>query len=170
MVLIKERSIDCIWSGFTVLKEYREYVKYSLVYLSNNQVVVIKRSNASKYTDLRSLTEVKISAETGSVGEDLIRKNKYLEKADYVSFTSTDEVILALKNNEVEAIVIDYTIASYNIANDNPDFMILEEFASTDYEKYGIGFRLGSDMTLKVNKEINKMISDGSLKSIAKKI
>jgi len=70
----------------------------------------------------------------------------------------------------VEAIVIDYTIASYNIANDNPDFMILEEFASTDYEKYGIGFRLGSDMTLKVNKEINKMISDGSLKSIAKKI
>jgi len=169
MVLIKERSIDCIWSGLSIVEEYREYVKYSRVYLSNKQVVVIKKSNASKYIDLRSLSGVKLSAEIGSVGENEVKNNKYLIKSNYISSASTDDVILALKNNEVDAIVVDYTIAADNIANDNPDFMILEELASDEQDNYGIAFRLGSDMTLKVNKEINNMIKDGTLESISKK-
>jgi len=47
--------------------------------------------------------------------------------------------------------------------------MILEELTSAEQDKYGIGFRIGSDITIKVNKEINNMINDGSLGSIAKK-
>jgi len=62
----------------TVTKERRKIFEFSLVYINNRQVIVIRGEDAS--TDLRSLTEVKISAETGSVGEDLIRKINTLKK------------------------------------------------------------------------------------------
>ena len=51
---------------------------------------------------------------------------------------------------------------------DYADFMIVESIDLED-EFYAIGFRVGSDMTEKVNDIIDKMIKDGRLAKIAEK-
>jgi len=136
--------------------------------MSNKIVVVIQRSNAIEYTVLKSLSRVKLSAESESAGEEAILTNTYLSQATYILSSSTEKAIHSLKNNEFDAIVIDYTIAADNIANGDSYLMIIVEI-DTNMEMYAVGFRVDSDMTIKVNEIINKMINDGTIESITKK-
>ncbi|OUM59044.1 hypothetical protein PIROE2DRAFT_15531 [Piromyces sp. E2] len=165
---LKNRNIDCIWSGLSVTDGRRENMKFSRVYMHNKQVVMIKKSDASKYTNLESLSNAKISAKFGSTGEQALKSDKNLLRAEYVSSDSQNEAILALKKGDFNAIVIDYSTAVGTIANGNADLMILKELTTGD-ETFAIGFRLNSDMTTKINKLINDMINDGTLETIAKK-
>jgi len=165
---LKSRNIDCIWNALTVTEKRRENIKFSHVYMSNKQVVVIKKTNASKYTDLRSLSGAKFTAEIKSKGEEIIQNNSYFSELEYVSSSSVNEAIEALVNDDVDGIIIDYIIANYNIANGNSDFMIVEGI-NFDEEVYAVGFRKDSDMTIKINEHINNLINDGTLESIANK-
>jgi len=165
---LKERNIDCIWNGLTVTDESRNNMKFTRIYMSNTQVIVIKKSDASKFFDLRSLSEEKISAVIGSKGEDVIKRNLYLSKSEHIMSDSQNNVILSLRNGNVSAIIIDYTTALYITSDANSDLMVLDEF-DEEIENYAIGFRLDSDMTIKVNSIINKMFNDGSLATLANK-
>ncbi|OUM59048.1 hypothetical protein PIROE2DRAFT_15535 [Piromyces sp. E2] len=165
---LKNRNIDCIWNGLTVTEERRENIKFSRIYMSNKQVVVIKKSDASKYTDLKSLSQSNISVEFDTTGESIAKMDQYLSKANHIAYSSQNEAILALKNGVVDAAVIDYTSAISNISNGNGDIRILEELMNGK-ETYAIGFRLNSDMTIKINQIISNMINDGSLALIAEK-
>jgi len=165
---LKKRNIDCIWNTLTVTDDCRDNIKFTRIYMSNKQVVMIKKSDASIYSDLKSLTKAKISAETKSTGEEAIQNDTYLSQSEYIYSASMEKAIEALKNDEVDAIVIDYTVAQNNIVNENSDLMIIDEINFGE-ELYAVGFRINSDMTIKINELINNMINDGSLKSLANK-
>jgi len=165
---LKQRNIDCIWNTITYNDERRNNMKYSRVYMQNKQVVVIKKSDASKYNNLESLSEANLSAEKGSIGEETIETNSYLSESSYTASTSIDNAIQDLRNEIYDALIIDYIVAKNKIANGNSDLMIVEDITFND-DLYAIGFRGGSDMTEKVNEIINYMINDGTLESLAKK-
>jgi len=164
---LKKRNIDCIWSSLSVSEDRRSNIKFSRVYMSNRQVIIIKKSNASKYTNLQNFIESKVSALIKSSGEETIKNDLNLSKANYISFETMDEVIKALNKEEVDAVVVDYTIAQDYISNGYHDLMIIKEIIF-DSEMYAVGFRVGSDMTIKINEQINNMIEDGSLESLTK--
>jgi len=165
---IRNRDIDCIWNALTVTEERRNTMKFSRVYMSNKQVLVIRKSDASKYTDLKSLSNVNLSALSESTGESAIENDSYLSQSNYIKSSSMNEAIEYLVNEEVDAIVIDYTVASDSITNGNSDIMIVEGI-NFDEEVYAVGFRTESDMTIKINELINNAINDGTLESLAKK-
>jgi len=165
---LKKRNIDCIWSSLSVSEDRRSNIKFSRVYMSNRQVIIIKKSNASKYTNLQNFIESKVSALIKSSGEETIKNDLNLSKANYISFETMDEVIKALNKEEVDAVVVDYTIAQDYISNGYHDLMIIKEIIF-DSEMYAVGFRVGSDMTIKINEQINNMIEDGTLESLTKK-
>jgi len=165
---LKERNIDCIWNSLSVTEERRKNIKFSRVYMKNKLVVMIKKSSASYFTDLKSLTQAKISAEIGTTGEKVIFSNPYLSQANYIPSYSTDNALLELTNENFDAIVIDYTMAIGSINNSKMDLMILAEFDTND-DMYAVGFRINSDMTIKINHSLNKMINDGTLESLANK-
>jgi len=167
-VELRSRNIDCIWNALTVTEERRNIMKFSRVYMSNKQVLIIRKSDESKYTDLKSLSNANISALSKSTGESVIENDSYLSQSNYIKSNSVDKAILYLKNEEVDAIVLDYTVASDSIANGNSDIMIVEGI-HFDEEVYAVGFRVESDMTVKINELINNSINDGTLESLAKK-
>ncbi|KAG4100417.1 periplasmic binding protein-like II [Neocallimastix lanati (nom. inval.)] len=165
---LKNRRIDCIWSALTVTDERREIMKFSRVYMSNTQVIMIRKSDAAKFTTLEDFVDSTMSSAVGSVGENVIKNDQYLSKANFINSSSSDESIVILNNGDVDAIVIDYTIALGSIANGFPNLMIVEGINFGE-EVYAVGFRYGSDMTIRLNEIINSMISDGRLESLANK-
>jgi len=165
---LNNRRIDCVWSALTVTDERREVMKFSRIYMSNRQVIIIRKMDASKYIDIENFSNVKSSAVAGTLGEILIKNNLYLSNSNLIISSSNDEAIKMLDNGDVDAIVTDYTIALHLIANDYKNLMVFEDI-NFGNEEYAVGFRYGSDMTIKVNELINSMIIDGRLEALAKK-
>lgn len=166
---LSSQNIDCIWNGLTVTEERRENMDFSMSYLTNKQCVVINNSNAGTYTDTASLASAMLSAEGGSAGEDAILADENLSQASYTASDSQASALLALKSGNYDAIIIDYTLATASAGTgDYADLMIVDSIQLAN-EEYAIGFRLGSDMTEKVNAAIQELVDDGTLASLAEK-
>ena len=166
---LKAKNIDAIWNGLTVTEERKENMGFSRTYLTNRQCVVISAEDAATYTDTASLAGAIISAEGGSAGESAIKADENLSKATYTAADTQAAALLNLKSGNVDAIVVDYTMASASVGSgDYADMVILEDIRLAD-ELYAIGFRVGSDMIEEVNGIINELIADGTLAGIAEK-
>ena len=167
--MLKAKNIDAIWNGLTVTEERRDNMDFTRSYLVNKQVVVIHKDDAETYTSTASLKDALLTAEKKSAGETAIGADSSLSKATYTPSTSQQNALLSLVAGNVDAIVIDYTMAkAFCGKGDYADFMIVESIELAN-EEYAIGFRVGSDMTKKVNAIIDELIEDGTLAAIAAK-
>ena len=72
--LLENGTIDLIWNGMTITEERKAGMAMSIPYLNNNQVAVINKSDASKYTNKESLKTAVIGVESGSAGEDAAKE------------------------------------------------------------------------------------------------
>ena len=165
---LKSKNIDCIWNGLTVTEERRANMDFTTTYLLNKQCVVINSANAGTYTDKDSLASAMISAESGSEGESAIVDDDILKNASYTASNSQQDALVALNAGNYDAIVIDYTMAKASVGSGDFASLQIVDGIELANEEYAIGFRVGSDMTEKVNAIIAEMIKDGSLADIAK--
>ncbi|MBQ9079640.1 MAG: transporter substrate-binding domain-containing protein [Clostridia bacterium] len=167
--MLKAGNIDAIWNGLTVTEDRKENMDFTKSYLKNRQCIVINKANADKYTDTASLAAANISAEAESAGESAILADANLKTANYTASTNQQNALLGLNAGNFDAIIIDHSMASSSCGKgDYADLMILESIQLED-EYYAIGFRVGSDMTEKVNAIIDELVEDGTLAAIAAK-
>lgn len=165
---LKAKNVDCLWNGLTVTEERKENMDFSTPYLVNKQVIVISNDNIDKYKTLADFEGAILTAENGSAGNSAIETDEHLKKATYTPSESQATALLALQANNVDAAVIDYTMAKSTIGKGDYENYTILDLGLAD-EQYAIGFRKGSDITEKVNKAIEELIADGSLKAIAEK-
>ena len=109
---LNAKSIDCIWNGFTINEEREENLDFSIPYILNKQVVVIRKADKDKYTDTASLASAKLAAETSSAGEAAIKDDENLSKASYTAVPKQTDALLEVKASTVDAAVLDYTLAN----------------------------------------------------------
>jgi len=168
---LKSKTIDVIWNGMTVKDEFKDQINFSTPYIRNKQVVVIKADNAQKYADLASMTGVTIAAETGSAGQTAIETNDTLKTNDFIGCAAQKDVLLEIKAGTTEIGVIDYVMAKASVGEgtDYADLMIVDSVELTP-EEYAIGIRLEDTVLLeKINKAIDELVQDGTLKALAEK-
>jgi polar amino acid transport system substrate-binding protein len=76
---------------------------------------------------------------------------------------------MAVNAGTADFAVLDNQLAkSYCGKGDYKDIEIVEGLSS-DVEYYAIGFKKGSDLTAKVNAELEKLAKDGTISALAKK-
>lgn len=162
---LKSGSIDCIWNGMTITDEAKEAASISNPYAENAQVVVMKTSELSKYSEADSLKELSIAVEGGSAGE------KAAAAAGLTNLVVSDTQALALTevtSGSADACIIDLTMANSmtgeGTSNANLGFEI-----KLEAEEYGIAFRKDSDVTAKVNEIMAELMKDGTLDKLAAK-
>ena len=109
---LNAKTIDCIWNGFTMTEEREENLDFSVPYILNKQVVVIRKADAEKYKDTASLAAARLVAETSSAGETAIADDENLSKANYTAVTKQTDALLEVKSNTADAAVLDYTLAN----------------------------------------------------------
>ncbi|OUM59046.1 hypothetical protein PIROE2DRAFT_15533 [Piromyces sp. E2] len=160
--------IDCVWNSLTVTEERRTIYEFTRSYINNRQVVVIRRSDASKYPDAKSLIGAKMSAGQGTTGEQALLGDPILSQSDYTPSASQNDMVIDLRNGLYDAVVIGCVLAKGFIFNDKSDLMIIDNIQLQE-EQYAVGFRHGSDMVVRINDVFLDMILDGSLTTLSKK-
>ena len=160
-------NINCIWNGFTYTGRENDYT-WSDPYVDNSIVLVVKAdSGISSMADLAGRT---VMAQAGSSAVDAIADNadfaaslkEVVELADY------NTGFMELKQGTVDAVAADLGVATYQIASNEGDYVILDEPIST--EQYAVGFLKGNtELRDAVNKELLAMAADGTMMEIAQK-
>lgn len=162
-------TIDCVWNGFTcntadddgVLRS--EKVDFSYNYMENQQVLVVKKGTVvSKDADL---SELMAAVESGSAGESYA-KELGLDTKGCVKQT---DCLLEVNSGACDVAVLDAQLAkSYCGKGDYSELEIVEGMSS-NVEFYAIGFKKGSDLTAKVNEQLEKLAASGYITELAKK-
>lgn len=157
-------SISCIWNGFTCTGRENEYT-WSDAYVDNSIVVVVKAdSGIQSLADLAGKT---VMVQSASSGADALNGNTALKDTlkQVVELGDYNLGFMELKQGSVDAIVVDQGVAAYQIANDEGNYVILDEAVST--EQYAVGFLKGNtELRDQVNAELLKMAQDGTMEKI----
>ena len=168
-------TIDCVWNGFTANCEdddgvqRSEKVDFSYNYMENQQVVVAKKdSGIATVADLKG----KIGkAEAGSAGETYAKKAFATTEvgASISSVTKQTDALLEVNSGTADFAVLDVQLArSYCGKGDYANLAIVEAI-SGETEFYAIGFKKGSDLTAKVNEQLDALAKNGELLKLAQK-
>ncbi len=167
---LESGAIDCVWNGFTcntadddgILRS--EKVDFSYNYMENRQVVVVKAdAGIAAAADLNGKMGV---AESGSAGETYAKE---FEGTTFKGFLKQTECLTEIKAGTADFAVIDAQLAkSYVGKGDYADLAIVDALSS-DVEYYGIGFKKGSELTAKVNEQLEKLGADGTIEALAEK-
>ncbi|MDD6478781.1 MAG: transporter substrate-binding domain-containing protein [Oscillospiraceae bacterium] len=163
-------TIDCIWNGFTANSAdddgiaRSEKVDFSYNYMENRQVVVVKKDSGIKTAaDLNGKLG---SGESGSAGETYAEGFK---GTTFKGFTKQTDCLFEVKSGTVDFAVLDAQLAnSYCGKGDYENLMVVEALTS-DVEYYAIGFKKGSELTAKVNAQLEALAKDGTLDTLGKK-
>ncbi len=167
---LNSNTIDCVWNGFTANTadddgvQRSEKVDFSYNYMENRQVVVVKKgSGIAKEADLKGKIGI---AESGSAGEAYA---KAFEGTQFKGFTKQTDCLVDIKAGTADFAVVDAQLAkSYVGKGDYADLEIIDALSS-DVEYYAIGFKKGSDLTAKVNAELEALAADGTIAELAEK-
>ena len=167
---LESGTIDCIWNGFTcntadddgVMRS--EKVDFSYKYMENLQVVVVnKDSGIATAEDLNGKLG---AAENGSAGMSYAEG---FEGATLKGFPYQTDCLMEVNAGSQDFAVLDAQLAnSYCGKGDYENLMVVEALSS-DVEYYAIGFKKGSDLTAKVNAELEALAADGTIAELGEK-
>ena len=166
-------NIDCIWNGFSINGREDKYT-WSVPYINNSQVVVVKSDSGIKNLD--NLENKIVAVQNGSSafalfkGGNLEEKNILLAKKfrDLVLVEDYNNAFLNLESGVIDAICLDFGVANYEVKSRGDKFIILSECLSQ--EKYGIGFLKGNcELRDKVQNALSKITKEGKAETISEK-
>lgn len=163
---LKSKTIDCIWNGMTITDEITKNADVSKPYLENAQIIVMKDTDLEKYKTVESMKDLKFVAETESAGQGAIEANGLNKNFKPVE-TQTDALVAVL-SGAADACVVDKTLA-LAVTGDGASYEALGTGEILQEEFFGIAFRKGDPLLEKINKAIDELKADGSLKKLAEK-
>ena len=158
-------NINCIWNGFTYTGREDQYT-WSDPYVDNSIVLVVKAD--SGIASMADLAGKSVMAQAASSAVDAIEANEAFKASlkEVVELADYNTGFMELKQGTVDAVAADLGVATYQIANNAGEYVILNEPIST--EQYAVGFLLGNTaLRDAVNAELLKMAKDGTMMKIA---
>jgi len=163
---VKSSEADLALSSITITPERQKEMLFSDPYFNGGQVMVVRSSN-QEISGVKSLVGRKIAVQKDTTG--YTEAKKYTPEdliSVYLNFDNTNGagIISDLKNEKIEAIIVDYIQALSIIKNNSGLKIIGVPFTKEDY---GIATRLENNALMeKVNSILKGMKSDGSLERL----
>lgn len=153
---------------FTITEERAEAVDFSSPYYNANQAVVsIEGSAAADATSIADLQGVRLGAMTGT--SSLTALNEVIApSSDALVFNSNDDLVLALQNGQVDAIVVDLPTALFVSGVQIDGGVLIGQLDGTADESEGWGFVLEKDspLTADVTAAVDALRADGTLDAL----
>jgi polar amino acid transport system substrate-binding protein len=141
-------------------------VDFSSPYYDVNQaIVVLKGKPIAKAKSVAALRQYKLGAQLGTTSYDFIKNDIKPSQSPSV-FPQNAAAIQALKNGQIDGIVVDLPTAFFVTAVQVENGTILGQFAATSGEHFGVVLAKGSGLTRCVDKAIAALKANGSLQRI----
>jgi polar amino acid transport system substrate-binding protein len=145
-------------------------VDFSDSYYNVNQAVVAKKgtkiATAQSSADLQ---QYKLGAQIGTTSYQYIKEFIKPSKQPAV-FDTNDAAVAALKNGQIDGLVVDLPTAFYVTAAQVPNSKIVGQFPTGNAgERFGMVFQKGNTLVGCVNHALNELKYDGTLQKIQEK-
>ena len=167
-------TIDCIWNGFTRSAEREDKYSWTVPYVKNQQLVMVRKD--SGITKLEQLQGKGVVAQDGSTGADAIKdflkstqeKNKDFAFRELKLVPDYNSAAMMLRSKAVDAIALDGAIAGKIAEQGKGEFVLLSEALCDDL--YAVGFKRGNnELRDTVEKTLKEMVKDGTAAAIVKR-
>jgi polar amino acid transport system substrate-binding protein len=144
-------------------------VDFSAPYYSANQAVVaLEDSEAAKAKSLADLKDTKIGVQINTTSLSAV--NEEIEPSSKPEvFNGSGDVVTALKNGQVEAVVVDLPTALYLTAAQVENATIIGQFGKAEGEEWGALLAKGSSLTGCVSGAIEALEESGELEKITQR-
>ena len=164
VMTLDSKDIDCVWNGMTLTEEVKSAMETSNPYSNNSQVVVLKKdiiANVKSADDLKGLSVV---AEAGSAGAEVL-KGLGIE---FMGAETQSAALMEVAAGTSDAAVVDVLMADA-MTGEGTSYTDLSYTLPLNDELYGVGFRKGSDLAVKLNEFFKVKYDDGTMMSLAEK-
>ena len=170
---LQNGTIDAIWNGYSATDERREKVAFTIPYMQNSQILVVKKTSG-----IHSVEDMKgkvLGAQNGSSGmldfeeHPEVLKNR-VKGGDADQYQSVNEAIIDLKNDRIDALLIDRVYADYYLTTEG----IADEYdtipSGFESESFAVGVRPADRKLLEaLNQAFKELYQEGIFQQISQK-
>jgi polar amino acid transport system substrate-binding protein len=143
-------------------------VAFSASYYDVNQAIVVnKGTKIASVKSIKGLASYKLGAQLGTTSYQFI-KDTIKPSTQPAVYPSNAGAVLALKNKQIDGLVVDLPTAFYVTAVQVPNGKILGQFEAgkTATDHFGVVMQKGNPLASCVNKAIRTLRSNGTLKKL----
>ena len=170
---LQNGTIDAIWNGYSATDERREKVAFTIPYMQNTQILVVKKT--SGIHSVEDMTGKVLGAQNGSSGmldfeeHPEVLKNR-VKGGDADQYQSVNEAIIDLKNDRIDALLIDRVYADYYLTTEG----IADEYdtipSGFESESFAVGVRAADKKLLEaLNQAFKELYQEGIFQQISQK-
>lgn len=165
------KTFDFNLQQYSITDERKEVVDFSSAYYKSNQAIVsFKGSKLEGVTTLQGVTDsgAKLGAAVATTSLDVIETTLGLKAS---VFNDNAAGVTALKNKQIDGLVVDLPTAFYLSAVEVPNGIIVGQIEGSDAADQGFGLLLAKDspLTSCVTKAVDAIRDNGTLASITSK-
>jgi polar amino acid transport system substrate-binding protein len=164
-----KKSFDFDINQISYTPARAKVVDFSKSYYDVNQaIVVLKGTKISAIRSVSGLHSFKLGAQLGTTSYGFITSRIKPAQKPAV-FPSNAGAVLALKNKQIDGLVVDLPTAFYVTAVQVPNSKILGQFenrAGATTDRFGVVLQKGNPLTSCVNTAITSLRSSGTLKTL----
>ena len=144
-------------------------VDFSASYYDLNQaLVVVNGTPIAAAKSIAALKPYKLGAQLGTTSYDFI-KDKIAPSKQPAVYDTNDAAVQALKNKQIDGLVVDLPTAFFVSAAQVDNGKILGQFESPAGEHLGMVFEKGNSLVSCVNKALSELKADGTLQDLQDK-
>ena len=170
---LQNGTIDAIWNGYSATDERREKVAFTIPYMQKTQILVVKKT--SGIHSIEDMTGKVLGAQNGSSGMLDFEENPEVLKnrvkgGDADQYQSVNEAIIDLKNDRIDALLIDRVYADYYLTTEG----IADEYdtipSGFESESFAVGVRPADKKLLEaLNDAFKELYQEGIFQQISQK-
>ena len=162
------KTFDFNLQQYSITDERKQVVDFSSAYYKSNQAIVsFKGSKIDGVTTLQGLADAgaKLGAAVSTTSLDVIEGQLGLKAA---VFNDNAAAVTALKNKQIDGLVVDLPTAFYLSAVEVPNGIIVGQIDGSDSGDQGFGLLLSKDnpITSCVSGEVDAINNNGTLQAI----
>ncbi len=163
------KEFDFDVNEISITPQRESAVDFSAPYYTANQAVVaLKDSDAAKAKTLAELKDAKFGVQVGttslSAAEEVIEPSSRPEV-----FNNSNDVIQALKNEQIDAVVVDLPTALYLTAAQVPTATVVGQFEAPGGDQWGALLAKESPLTACVSGAVEELEASGELEQLNQK-
>ena len=162
------KNFDFDINQISITPARKKAVDFSDPYYTAPQAVVLAKGSDLKVGSLADLKDAEIGVQIGTTSLDAV-KSVIMPSKDPKVFNDSNDVVTALKQNQVDAVVTDLPTAFYITAAQVPGSKIAGQFATGEGDTWGLLLAKDSKITPCVDKVIGDLTESGELKKLEKK-
>jgi polar amino acid transport system substrate-binding protein len=160
------KDFDFDVNQISINEKRAQQVDFSTPYYTANQAVVaLKDSDAAKAKSLEDLKSAEIGVQIGTTSLDAVEEEIQPDAEPQV-FNDSNDVVTALKQGQVEAVVVDLPTALFLTAVQVTDGTVVGQFSAPGGDEWGALLEKDSPLTACVSQAVEDLRSSGELAQI----